>query len=400
MLGLVFLVLTAVVAVQTKPPKETFVTFITTDRKSRVAAAKSGTSPSILGSTSSSSPSSGGVSRWFTRNIIAPLTGPRVPEHNVTDYYFFQIATLLDGSGQYLGAFNQWWTISELQEVGGTISSGAGGSVSNGQAGLIEAQAESRKHDAVQAKIKKDYMGAGKAFVDAAKLHEKSGSAFNLMEAATAYEDAFKAYNMAKLTGLALQCLEKSADLFKTNERGGSRAARVYAQLGELLKVQDVKRAIAMYREAIELFKSENDGRALHVTIQLAELMCVAHEFSKAFSLYEDTIIPETLRDDILQYTTRDHVLNAILAHLGATKGNWVELERDVDRFEDMSPDFRSSRGNGMLRDLARAEREHDAGAFQKACQAFNQMSSKGMLDWQVSLLLAEKKKLDAGELL
>lgn len=103
-------------------------------------------------------------------------------------------------------------------------------------------------------------MGAGKAYVDTAKLLEKSGTPFNLMEAASAYEDAFKAYNMAKQTGPALQCLEKAANLFRTHERGGSRAARVYSQLGDLLKAQDAKRAISMYQEAIELFKSEGDG--------------------------------------------------------------------------------------------------------------------------------------------
>lgn len=148
MLGFIFLVLTAVVATQTKPPKETFATFITTDRKNRIT---SGTSTSSNSGTSSTS---GGVSRWFNRNILAPLTGPRVPEHTVTDYYFFQIATLLDGSGQYLGAFHQWWTISELQEVGG--GSGGGGGSSNAQTGLLETQAEARKQEAVQAKIKKD----------------------------------------------------------------------------------------------------------------------------------------------------------------------------------------------------------------------------------------------------
>jgi hypothetical protein len=128
--------------------------------------------------------------------------------------------------------------------------------------------------------------------VDAAKLYEKSGSQFNIMEAAGAYEDAFKAYSSAKQTGtvttssvclcslargkiltcvlsscefflvlgLAIQCLEKAAKLFRRNERGGSRAAKVYNQLGDLLKSEDAKRAADMYREAAELFESDGDG--------------------------------------------------------------------------------------------------------------------------------------------
>ena len=61
-------------------------------------------------------------------------------------------------------------------------------------------------------------------------------------------------------TGLAIKCLEKAANLFKMNERGGSRAAKVYNQLGDLLKGQDIKKAAEMYREAAELFKSDGDG--------------------------------------------------------------------------------------------------------------------------------------------
>lgn len=43
--------------------------------------------------------------------------------------------------------------------------------------------------------------GAARAYVEAAKSYEKSGSDFNTMEAAGAYEDAFKAYNMVQQTG-------------------------------------------------------------------------------------------------------------------------------------------------------------------------------------------------------
>ncbi|KAF9422641.1 hypothetical protein BGZ94_008524 [Podila epigama] len=380
MLGIIFLLLTAVVAAQTKPPKETFAPFITADRKNRITASQS---------TNSTGSGSSGVSGWFSRNILEPLTGPRVPEHTTTDYYFFQIATLNDGSGQYLGAFHQWWVISELQ-----------GDMAANNKGLLESQAESRIQDAVQAKVKKDYMGAAKAYTDSAKLFEQSGTPFNLTQAASAYEDAFKAYNMAKKIGPAMQCLEKAAKLFKNHERGACRAAKIYTQLGDLLKAQDAIKATAMYQEAVELYQSEGDGRALHTSIQLAEQLCVVSEFDKAYTLYKETIIPGTLKQDILAYTTRDHILLAILAHLGATHGDWVVLEMDVDFYEDACPDFRGSRGNTFLRALARAEREFDSTAFQQACQEYDQLSSKGMPDWQVGLLLEEKKKLDAGKLL
>lgn len=61
-------------------------------------------------------------------------------------------------------------------------------------------------------------------------------------------------------TGPAIQCLEKSARLFQSNDRGGSRAAKIYTQLGDLLKGQDTRKAMEMHREAADLFKSGNDG--------------------------------------------------------------------------------------------------------------------------------------------
>ena len=60
--------------------------------------------------------------------------------------------------------------------------------------------------------------------------------------------------------GSGIQCLENAARLFKSNDRGGSRAAKIYSQLGDLLKAQDPKRAMEMHREAAELYKSDGDG--------------------------------------------------------------------------------------------------------------------------------------------
>ncbi|KAG0056058.1 hypothetical protein BGZ83_006495 [Gryganskiella cystojenkinii] len=405
MLGFVFLLLSCFVAVQTKPKEDTFVPYLTTQRKTRVGF--SSTPGSATASTSASSPSSSsgaGVSRWFTKNILEPLTGPQIPDHTIKDYYFFLIATLNDGSGQYLGMFQQWWPISELQELASQAAGGVGSGGSRAVAGggnAYESQAEAKKQEAVTAKVKKDYAGAARAYVETAKLFEKSGSQFNMMEAASAYEDAFKAYNMTSQTAPGIQCLENAARLFRSNDRGGSRAAKIYSQLGDLLKSQDPKRAVEMHREAAELYKSESDGRALYATVKEAELLCTLNGFSRAFKLYDETIIPETQKVDILKYTTRDHILNAMLAHLGETSGDWVVFEKDLGRYEDLCPDFRSgARGHDLLQALARAERQHDAIAFQGACQEFDRLQSGGMPDWQVGLLLKEKKKLEDGALL
>jgi len=148
------------------------------------------------------------------------------------------------------------------------------------------------------------------------------------------------------------------------------------------------------------LLAPPSHSRALHATIRLTELLCALQQYQQAYNHYNNTIIPETMSQEILQYTTRDHILNAVMAHLGATQADWVVFENDLMRFEEVCPDFRASPACKVLQGLARAEREHDPQAFQEACQGLNRLKTGGMPDWQVGLLLSEKKKLEDGDLL
>lgn len=150
MLALICLLFTGVVTAQTKPKQETFVPFLTTQRKSLVSSSSSGSTSSNTGGGGGvgGGGRGGGISGWFSRNILEPLgAAPRVPEHTITDYFFFHLAKLNDGSGLYIGMLQQWWVISELQEVSST--NGSGGNA-------YEAQAEAKKQGAAQAKLKKD----------------------------------------------------------------------------------------------------------------------------------------------------------------------------------------------------------------------------------------------------
>jgi hypothetical protein len=45
--------------------------------------------------------------------------------------------------------------------------------------------------------------------------------------------------------------------LLREHEHGGSRAAKLYNQLGDLIKAQDAKRAAELYGEAAQLYASE-----------------------------------------------------------------------------------------------------------------------------------------------
>ncbi|KAF9364509.1 hypothetical protein BGX34_001339 [Mortierella sp. NVP85] len=390
MLGFLFLLLSGVVAVQTKPDKDSFAPFWA---KHRRLLEQSITSRASGSSTPPGESRGGGAFGWLQRKInegMDRVQALQMPEHTIEDCFFFQLAKMNDGTGSYIGMFQSWWVLSELQEVDPRRNNLS-----------RESQADNKKQEAVQAKIKKDYGGAGKKYVEAAKLYQAQGNQFNLFEAAAAYEEAYKAYNMDKKNeNLAIQNLEKAAEIFASIERGGSRAARLYTTLGDTVKAKDSAKAAEVYGKAAELYASEGDGRALHTTIRQAEQLCILHQYDKAYPLYDNTIIPQTLTQDILRYTTRDHILNAMIAHLAVTKGDWVVFKKDLERYQEMCADFNSSTARCVLEKLANAEHEHDSDAFTAACQEFNRLSSGGMQDWQVSILLEEKRKMEESVLL
>ncbi|KAF9973590.1 hypothetical protein BGZ73_003169 [Actinomortierella ambigua] len=404
MLPFIILTLTGFVAFQTKPNAQSFEAFITnTPNASSSTAATTG---------SSDSASSGGSSNWFTRNILRPLTGrPRIPEYTIQDYVFFMVATLKSGAGSYLGAFGQWFVISEIQGTRKSIErsvAGAGGSAAvaggSDQSNALEAQAEAEKQFAVQAKIKKDYMGAARAYVVAAQKFEQTGTDFNRWQAGTAYEDAYKAFNMAKKTSDAIACLEQAARLFKTSGRQGSKAAGVFNSLGDIVKkdnpgyVANPRRAMEMYKEAAELYKSEGDKRFIQASIRQAEMACLCKEWAIAYDVYQRVVIPESQNEELLRFTIRDHVFNSILCHFGATSGDWVVMRRDIVQGEDAAPDFAGSRGHRLLMALTKAEEQGDVNAYQEACRQYDQLGP--LLPWQIELLLSAKRKLDEGDLL
>ncbi|KAG0247797.1 vesicular-fusion protein S17, partial [Actinomortierella ambigua] len=266
------------------------------------------------------------------------------------------------GAGSYLGVFGQWFVISEIQGTRKSIGRSAtgGGSATAAvdgadQSNGLEAQAEAEKERAVQAKIKKDYVGAGKAYVAAARKFEQSGTDFNRWQAGTAFEDAYKAFNMAKKTSDAIASLEQAARLFKSSGRQGSKAAGVYNSLGDILKknnegyVANPRRAMEMYKEAAELYQSDSDRRFIQASVRQAEMACLCKEWGIAYDVYQRVVIPESQSEELLRYTIRDHVFNSILCHFGATSGDWIVMRRDIDQGLDLAPDFAGSRGHRLL---------------------------------------------------
>ncbi|KAG0240404.1 hypothetical protein BGW41_007012 [Actinomortierella wolfii] len=399
MLPLILLALTGFVAYQTKPNAQTFEDFITNNANASTTTS-SGTSGQGGGG--------GGGSNWFTRNILRPLTGrPRIPEYTMTDYVFFWVASLKSGAGSYIGIFGQWFVISETQGTRRSIErsvTGGGAAGESDQSNALEAQAEAEKERAVQAKLRKDYAGAGWAFIAAAKKFEQTGTDFNRWQAASAYEDAYKAFNMAKKTSDAISCLEQAARLFKSSGRQASKAAGVYNSLGDILKknnegyVANPRRAMEMYKEAAELYKGDGDKRFIHASIRQAEMACQCKEWNIAYDLYQRVVIPEAQNEEILRYTIRDHVFNSILSHFGATSGDWIVMRRDIDQGLDDAPDFAGSRGHRLLEALIKAEEQKDVDGFQEACRQYDQLGP--LLPWQIELLLDAKRKLDSGDLL
>jgi hypothetical protein len=150
MLGYLFLLLSGVVASQTKPNKDSFAPFWA---KHRRVLEQSITSIASGSSTPPGESRGGGAFGWLQRKInegMDRMQALQMPEHTIDDYFFFQLAKMNDGTGSYIGMFQSWWVLSELREV-----TGVGGDPRRNNLNR-ESQAEKKKQDAVQAKIKKD----------------------------------------------------------------------------------------------------------------------------------------------------------------------------------------------------------------------------------------------------
>ncbi|KAG5460373.1 MAG: hypothetical protein BJ554DRAFT_7588, partial [Olpidium bornovanus] len=194
-LGYLLLAGAAYVAYRTNPDPKSFRTFLENDPEKQQRSGGGGRK-----------------GKSFFSKLLAPLQKHSVPNYTVDNYALFSVATVCDSSGAtFLGVFGTWWLLSSSSSSSSASSADSTDFASGGGAAAGEDRAALERQKAVGHKGRRDYRSAASAFYNAGKLFELASSEassarpgsgeFEAHEAATAFEEASKCYNMCNEEG-------------------------------------------------------------------------------------------------------------------------------------------------------------------------------------------------------
>ncbi|OZJ05539.1 hypothetical protein BZG36_01672 [Bifiguratus adelaidae] len=287
------------------------------------------------------------ISSFLSRTIRA-VTAPSAPSFEYSDFIFFAVSKLSDGSATYLGLAGQWFVWQEIQGRTARLRRHHGDAEGSSVGVDAEGAAEGDKARAIKAKLTKDYVTAGELYAKAARRLENLSEDANRMDAATLHEDAYKAYKAAKTphaNTLALQHLEKAASLIEGIGRYLSRAGTLYQQAADFClqsvganqgdKSQEMSRATMLYESALRCYTADDDGRSIPVSAALAELYLRRRLPDKALPLYKDSILAAS-SEPTRQFRVKDYLFGWALCILANTSGRevaWEELDSEMEQW-------------------------------------------------------------------
>ncbi|TPX40173.1 hypothetical protein SeMB42_g06114 [Synchytrium endobioticum] len=332
MIAEIVLILIAIVACKTNPDDKSFRSFLDKDQTRRQA-----TLSGIL------------------KNAASLLTTGKnaLPDFKVTNYVFFSIATVEDGR-IYIGGFDTWFAY----EGAPTLDPSSNPHDQSDQA-------DKTREKAIHFKANQNFSSAGATYNKAAKMYESCNCDY---EAACAYEDAYKCWNHAKSTDLALNALEKAATLFSKRESLTARAARLYEQAGNTCKALKLGDRAALYFGRASTMYDPSDTRALFAKVQEADTLAEYNKFSQALSTYRE-VIQSTETVDSLKFSMPNYILSACACALGMD--DWKMLVRVHDEGKTSSNTYVTSTICRFLEALIDAHHDGDAEAFANQCSVF-----------------------------
>ncbi|KAI8812252.1 soluble NSF attachment protein [Cladochytrium replicatum] len=225
-----------------------------------------------------------------------------LPDFKIQDAFVVSIANVRDGT-VYLGIFNSW------------------------------IQADTARRQAIEAKTAKRYKDAGAEYVRAGELLLRGQANSERYEAASCFEDAYKAFKAANDQNSSQRSIRRAAEIF---EAAGSysRSGRCFDVLGEQLKSGgDFLGARNAFSKAASSFGQADDGRRIHMLAQEADMLGCLGDYSLAISLYNEVIL-DCVKDSTLQLTIRPHLFSLLLLECGRTPRTgspWSTLRRKYD---------------------------------------------------------------------
>ncbi|KAF9676985.1 hypothetical protein SADUNF_Sadunf08G0060300 [Salix dunnii] len=240
-------------------------------------------------------------------------------------------------------------------------------------------------------KLAKSWEKAGSTYVKLGQCHLKSDSKH---EAASAYVDAAHCYKKTSTTE-AISCLAQAVDMLCDIGRI-SMAARYFKEIAELYESDaNIEKSMENYNKAADFFQNEDVTTSANQCKQkVAEFSARLEQYQTSVDIYEE-IARQSLKNNLLKYGVKGHLLNAGLCHL--CKGDVVAITNALERYQEMDPTFSGTREYKLLADIAAAIDEEDVAKFTDAVKDFDSMTP--LDSWKTTLLLRVKEKLKAKEL-
>ncbi|KAJ6350439.1 hypothetical protein OIU78_006579 [Salix suchowensis] len=234
------------------------------------------------------------------------------------------------------------------------------------------------------------------------------------------YEDAADLFD--KAANKAISCLAQAVDMLCDIGRI-SMAARYFKEIAELYESDaNIEKSMKYYDKAADFFQNEDVTTSANQCKQkVAEFSARLEQYQTSIDIYEE-IARQSLKNNLLKYGVKGHLLNAGLCHL--CKGDVVSITNALERYQEMDPTFSGTREYKLLADIAAAIDEEDVAKFTDAVKDFDSMTPlhsvsvvliKGSTSasvviaslsqsyipdsWKTTLLLRVKEKLKAKEL-
>ncbi|KAJ6768213.1 SOLUBLE NSF ATTACHMENT PROTEIN SNAP [Salix koriyanagi] len=183
-------------------------------------------------------------------------------------------------------------------------------------------------------KLAKSWEKAGSTYVKLGQCHLKSDSKH---EAASAYVDAAHCYKKTSTTE-AISCLAQAVDMLCDIGRI-SMAARYFKEIAELYESDaNIEKSMEYYDKAADFFQNEDVTTSANQCKQkVAEFSARLEQYQTSIDIYEE-IARQSLKNNLLKYGVKGHLLNAGLCHL--CKGDVVSITNALERYQEMDPTF------------------------------------------------------------
>lgn len=237
-------------------------------------------------------------------------------------------------------------------------------------------------------KLAKSWDKAGSTYVKLATTRLKSDDKFG---AASAYASAG---NCSKKTQMreAIRNLKCAVDQFLALGKL-TMAARYLKDIGDAYENENnVEEAIQSYEQAADLYDGEEQSSLANTCkLKVAHLAAELEQYSKASDIFE-SVAERSLDNHLLKFGVKGHLLNAGVCHIA--RGDSIALENAIRKYQDLDPNFESTRESKFLTDVAKAMEAVDVTSFTDAVIEYDSLSR--LDQWKTTMLLRAKKALKA----